>query len=462
MPWYLPYIDCLEILNTIIFTILLWLKLDYNDSMRIPWAVVLAPLWLSNILRVSVEVRSLLRRLKLLDFIPFETWVKVYRNDTLGRINRVCREICSAVLKIVLVLAPNTSYMTQFTPIWTSSLLSFVFFLLKKPRTGPPFDPNFIYAVPIAFKLDGMSELSWGVIFTPLWLNLAGFSIFVLLLATQLTFMENLPNKRKAYQIACISAAAGLNVFCIALVKFVEYLHNGSEPSFLPVAIPLLVAEVFLLVGFSLFSHYLTKHEIDMAARRQEREQNAEAAETKLAKSLEFFDMNPDEYFLRLSQNFFCRLQRATNSLRTAVVPYAAGQPPMSDTVAECLICCAEEGVEFILLDCGHGSFCETCCKEMVKSKICPLCRAPIAKIARLRPDGLTETSKVAFSASIANVQNESSSSSISKGQVFPIISARDDSERNALRVADNTTHHDIEGQNGGWWFHPLQLIGYS
>jgi hypothetical protein len=42
------------------------------------------------------------------------------------------------------------------------------------------------------------------------------------------------------------------------------------------------------------------------------------------------------------------------------------------------------DGASYVMLECGHGNFCEKCCRELAKRDTCPMCRQSIARIGRL------------------------------------------------------------------------------
>ncbi|GBG30995.1 RING-H2 finger protein ATL5 [Hondaea fermentalgiana] len=353
------------ILNGLMFTLLLWLKLDYEDKIGawLCWALVFVPLWVNNCLGIYASLTRLQGLQKQMGELHFACWPQTFKNVALLVVESAVEDFLSVILKIVLIVGPKVPYIVQFAPLWLSAGINLVLFYQRKPHIGVPVKPRFLFAALVVSKLDNLNSLSWPLV--------------------------------------CVLASIGL-------AEMAMYLERRPAAAFEHVAITMFVAQLVTLMGAMGFKRQIHKYHAALHDRRQARaEAGREAREDQKVDVVLDFIADPEDTFVRESSNLFRRLHSNANGSGSGVARAAvAPQAPHSETLAECIVCCEEDGADLILLDCGHGTFCEVCCTELVRRGACPLCRGPIAKVARLKPHTAdAESASRTFSASIADVE---------------------------------------------------------
>ncbi len=362
------------ILNSIVFTLLLWSKLDFGTQLTLlDWTVVFVPLWCNNLIGLVCALRRVRRVAAHYDGLEYEWWPQSSKNAFVLGVEALIEELVSTVFKCALIVTPATTpFLVKFSPLWAAVVINAWLYYQRRPHSGLPVKPRYVFALVVALRLDKYNSMEWQLQFAPLWVLLSVTFCGVLLFAFNAAQRRMHEYKRKAFAIAACTTLAVTALCAVALLQLARYL-DGAEQQFSLTAFFMVMAQSVALMGLLYFGKY------DALDREQQRLRSVAQAAAEVAKEIVLeFIQTPEEVLIRESANLF-RKHVAPTSVRPQDFVEAAAPP---DDV-ECLICCMD-GASYVILECGHGNFCETCCRELAKRNTCPMCRQSIARIGRL------------------------------------------------------------------------------
>lgn len=235
------------ILLSLLFTALLWLKLDHGEQTQwLPWGCVLLPLWAINLFSARVTVRRLLSLRARHAGLPVWWWPQTSKNVASLAAENTVEELASAAAKLLLLLCAGTDvpFAARLAPLWVAAACTPLFYMLRKPRVGVTVKPSYVAAFLILTKLDGHNNLSWGLLF-----GCFQFALLVLMVAS-FFFLSNVRKARMHPSQRTVSQCSALFLIlvCACVSSTLSALARYLSPpplSFLRINATATPAQVF-------------------------------------------------------------------------------------------------------------------------------------------------------------------------------------------------------------------------